>query len=382
MMRLLFLLACTGEPPADPHDHHEAEEAGEAHDDHADELGELVVAPDVLRDLRITTSAASIASGAERATVLGELTVDEDRYAEVGVPLSSRVRALQSAPGDSVAAGTSLLELESIGLGQARASLATARARAEQLRRAVERKSDVAGVVAAKDLEAAGADLAAAEADVAAAEATLASFGAGGSTDGGNVYVLRSPIAGTVLTRDAHRGEVVEPDRVLFRIADLSRLWLVAHAFERDALRAREGVDVEVSFAAIPNRAYTGTVTRIGREVDPVSRTVPLRVELDNAEGVLRPGMSASVLLPLGSGEGIVAVPAIAVQRCDAGWCLFVPRDPGHFEVRPVGRGRELGGAVEILSGLEAGETVVVDGAFLLRAEAAKQAGGGDEHHH
>jgi cobalt-zinc-cadmium efflux system membrane fusion protein len=61
---------------------------------------------------------------------------------------------------------------------------------------------------------------------------------------------------------------------------------------------------------------------------------------------------------------------------------VFVPRDPGHFEVRPVGRGRELGGAVEILSGLEAGETVVVDGAFLLRAEAAKQAGGGDEHHH
>jgi cobalt-zinc-cadmium efflux system membrane fusion protein len=72
----------------------------------------------------------------------------------------------------------------------------------------------------------------------------------------------------------------------------------------------------------------------------------------------------------------------MAVQRCEAGWCVFLPRGEGAFEQRAVGRGRDLGPDVEILSGLAEGEVVVVEGAFLLRAEAAKAAGGGDDHHH
>jgi cobalt-zinc-cadmium efflux system membrane fusion protein len=382
---LLLSFGCIGsEPREHARDAHGHEDEHEGEDDVAHAAaGELVVAPDVLRDLRITTGAASTTAGDERATVLGELTVDEDRYAEIGAPVSARVRALVASPGDTVEAGTPLVELESSELGRARADLATARARTDQARRSVERKRELeGGAVSARELDAAEADLAAAQADLTAAESIVAAFGAGASAVGGTAFVLRAPIAGVVLTRDAHRGEIVDPAHVLFRVADLAHLWLVVHAFERDALRAREGAVAEVMFAALPNRTFTGAVTRVGREVDPTSRTVPLRIELDNADGVLRPGMSATVRLPLGTGEGHVTVPAIAVQRCDAGWCVFVPKDPGHFEVRSVGRGRELGSDVEILSGLSAGEEVVVDGAFLLRAEAKKQAGGGDEHHH
>jgi cobalt-zinc-cadmium efflux system membrane fusion protein len=236
--------------------------------------------------------------------------------------------------------------------------------------------------VSAREVEEAAADLASAEAELRAAESSLDAFGVGTGTEGGAVFTLRSPIDGTVLSRQAHRGEVVDAAHVLFRIADLSQLWLVVHAFERDALRATEGAAVDVTFAALPNRTFRGTVANIGREVDAVSRTVPIRIDLENPDGVLRPGMSATARLPLGSGEGVVGVPAEAVQRCDAGWCVFVPKDPGHFETRPVGRGRELGSEIEILSGLSTGETVVVNGAFLLRAEAEKQEGGGDAHHH
>src|SRR5690606_29274842 len=105
---------------------------------------------------------------------------------------------------------------------------------------------------------------------------------------------------------------------------------------------------------------------------------------LDNPEGLLRPGMSATASIPLGGpGTTITAVPAAALQRLEAGWVAFLPTgERGVFERREVGRGRTLGNEVEVLSGLKAGEQVVVEGAFLLKAEVEKSSGGGDEHGH
>jgi cobalt-zinc-cadmium efflux system membrane fusion protein len=117
--------------------------------------------------------------------------------------------------------------------------------------------------------------------------------------------------------------------------------------------------------------------------VDANSRTVPIRIEIANTDGSLRPGMSASAWLALeDSADSIVAVPAAALQRTADGWCVFLPRSEGVFEQRPIGRGRDLGGEVEVLTGLAAGEVVVVDGAFLLKAEAEKARGGGEHHDH
>jgi cobalt-zinc-cadmium efflux system membrane fusion protein len=87
--------------------------------------------------------------------------------------------------------------------------------------------------------------------------------------------------------------------------------------------------------------------------------------------------------LPLGHAEAtLLAVPAAALQRVRERWCVFVPKDERTFEIRPVGRGRDLGGEVEIVSGLHAGETIVVDGAFLLKAETERGAGEGEHEEH
>jgi cobalt-zinc-cadmium efflux system membrane fusion protein len=120
----------------------------------------------------------------------------------------------------------------------------------------------------------------------------------------------------------------------------------------------------------------------VGSQVDTSSRTIPIRIELANPGGILRPGMSASVWLPLGQEGNVIAVPVAAVQRLQDKWTVFVPREQGVFEIREVGRGRDMGGEVEILQGLQAGETVVVEGAFLLRAEAEKARGEGEHHEH
>jgi cobalt-zinc-cadmium efflux system membrane fusion protein len=111
-----------------------------------------------------------------------------------------------------------------------------------------------------------------------------------------------------------------------------------------------------------------------------------VRVVLANEQGRLKPGMFATAWLSTGDRrQQVIAVPAAALQRLDDRWVVFLPRGArgsGRFEVRPVERGRDLGGEVAVSSGLAAGERVVVEGAFVLRAEAEKGEGAGEHHHH
>ena len=104
----------------------------------------------------------------------------------------------------------------------------------------------------------------------------------------------RSPIAGRVLDRHAVLGQYAEPASPLFTIADLTRVWVMAQVFERDAVNVSLGSTAHVTLAALPGQEFDGRVTLVGRQVDPGSRTVPVRIELANPAGALRPGMSAS----------------------------------------------------------------------------------------
>lgn len=344
---------------------------------------EIRIAKEMLRDLRITTASVETRPGGEGPAVLGELHVDEDRYAEVASPVAAQAVRLRAAPGDRVAAGQLLAELTSLDVGRVRGERGAAEARRALAAQSLARKRGLAEeqIAPRREVEEAEAELSSAEAAVAAAEAALQSLGVD-ATPGGGGFVLRAPVAGSVLERAVVRGQVVDPGRVLFRIGDLASLWLVAHASERDALRVPLRAAARVAFPALPGRTFTGTVVLVGRQVDAATRTIPVRLALANPGGELRPGMSATAWLPLGGGEPLLAVPAAALQRLHDAWCAFVPRGEGVFEVRRVARGRDLGGEVEILSGLQAGETVVVEGAFLLKAEAEKAESEGGHHDH
>jgi cobalt-zinc-cadmium efflux system membrane fusion protein len=184
-----------------------------------------------------------------------------------------------------------------------------------------------------------------------------------------------------VIERTAVVGQMLDPAAPAFRIGDLSTLWLTVHAFERDAVRIQQGVEASLHFHALPGQDFEGTVTVVGDQVQRDSRTVPIRIDVRNRNNLLRPGMSATATLPVGAtGAPILTVPVASVQRVRNEWCVFLPKDAEHFEIRRIGRGRDLAGEVEVLSGLRAGETIVVDGAFLLKAQAEKGAGDHDEH--
>ncbi|MBN1205545.1 MAG: efflux RND transporter periplasmic adaptor subunit [Myxococcaceae bacterium] len=387
---LLVVAACKrGEGPHEEAGHAHEEEAGshpEARDEPDDALVRIV--PEMLRDLRVTQAPVEVRRGGEAVTVLGELAVDERTYAEVAPPLPARVSGVLAAPGERVKKGQPLVELQSAELGKARAELQAALAHAEAARAAAERKRTLAAerIVAQREVQAAEAEASSAEADVAAARAALTALGAEGdgkANEQGPRLTLRSPVEGTVLERNAVMGQMAEPSRALFRVGELSRLWLIVHAFERDAVRIQPESEARVVFTAFPGQDFSARVTFVGQQVDAASRTIPVRLELANPDGLLRPGMSATAFIPLGEmGARIITVPAAALQRLEDGWFVFIPQGAGVFERRAVGRGRTLGGEVEVLSGLRPGEQVVVDGAFLLKAEVEKSHGGGGHHEH
>jgi cobalt-zinc-cadmium efflux system membrane fusion protein len=356
------------------------------HEGGAPEGGDVVrIEADMRRDLGITTTAVESRPGGEGTPVLGELRVNENAYAEVSAPVPARALRVLALPGVRVRRGQVLAEMQSLELGKTRGDFRDAQARVELARQALERKRSLAAerIAPQREVQEAEAELKRAEASVQGARGTLNALGASNDSGGDDSrLVLRAPVSGTVIDRHLVQGEVAQPGETLFKVGDLSTLWLIAHASERDAVRVRPGATARVAIPALPGSSLSGRVASVGSQVEVSSRTIPIRIELPNPGGILRPGMSASVWLPIGEGGTVLAVPVAAIQRLQDKWVVFVPREQGVFEIRTVGRGRDMGGEVEILSGLKAGETVVVEGAFLLRAEAEKARGEGEQHEH
>jgi cobalt-zinc-cadmium efflux system membrane fusion protein len=393
MIKLLLLGACTsalacGRGSDETQKPIAASSAVEAEGETKTAPNTVRVEAGMLRDLRITTANVESRPGGEQITLLGELEVDQRTYAEVGVPVAARVTRLLVNAGDAVKQGEALAELTSPELGKARADYLSAEARVKLADAALERKRGLAteNIVPLREVQEAESQAAEARASLRSARASVGAFGVQTPTDeadgaSSSTFVLSSPVSGAVIDRAAVVGQMLDPATPAFRIGELSTLWLTVHAFERDAVRIEKGVAARLVFPALPGQDFRGVVAVVGRRVEQDSRTVPVRLDVRNAANVLRPGMSATAALPVGgSGDPILTVPVAAVQRVRNEWCVFLQQDASTFEIRRIGRGRDLGGEVEVLSGLRADERIVVDGAFLLKAQAEKGEGDHDEH--
>lgn len=378
--------ACGGGREAAPAAAPPAAATPEAADAHVDP-NEVKVEEGMLRDLRITTAVVESRTGAEAVTLLGELAVDERNYAEVGVPVPARAMRLMAGPGDQVRAGQMLVELQSPELGKLRAEYVSAQARLTLAEGALKRKRDLAAekIVPQREVQEAETDATQAQAALRSASAALTALGVPPSASGdaesrdAATFGLRSPVAGTVLERNIVLGQMLDPATPAFRIANLATLWLTVHAFERDAVRIAKGASARLTFSALPGEQFPGVVSLLGAQVAKESRTIPVRIDVRNQRGLLRPGMSATAAVPVGASTSrVLTVPVAAVQRVRNEWCVFLPKDASTFEIRKIGRGRDLGDEVEVLSGLKPGEKIVVDGAFLLKSQAEK---GAADHH-
>jgi cobalt-zinc-cadmium efflux system membrane fusion protein len=227
------------------------------------------------------------------------------------------------------------------------------------------------------------AALASAEAAVRAAEARLAAKGfsapSGNAQGTDPVVTVTSAIGGAVIERTAAADVPVGPDSVLFTIADLSSLWLTVRVPETSIAAIRRGQTVSVVVGGRPDRPVEGRVDYIAPIVAPETRTVDGRVQVPNRNGELRPGTSASARFvlpnpPQASGEARVLVPRTAVQELKQASVVFVPTGERQLKTQPVTLGSSYGNEVEVISGVKAGDRIVVQGAFTLKAQALRGA--------
>jgi membrane fusion protein, copper/silver efflux system len=182
---------------------------------------------------------------------------------------------------------------------------------------------------------------------------------------------LRAQASGVVIEKRAVAGMRFMPGEMLYQIADLSSVWVLADVFEQDLGLVRLGQSVKIRFDAYPDKAFTGKVTFIYPTVIPETRTAKVRIELPNPAGLLKPAMFARVEIASGRGRGkVLAVPDSAVLDTGTRQLVLVQRGEGAFEPRPVKLGMRTDGYIEVLDGIKAGESVVVSANFLIDAES------------
>ena len=183
---------------------------------------------------------------------------------------------------------------------------------------------------------------------------------------------VRSPVSGTIIERMVSPGAVVAPSDSLYVISDLRSLWVIAQVPEQHLSSLRNGLAVEVSVRAYPGKTFPARITYIGDALDPETRTVEVRCELNNPGRRLKREMFATLTISAGGGREVVVAPLAALQNVDGQEILFVPEGESSFRARRVQVGRHSDSVVEIVSGLQADEKVVVNGAFQLKSELLK----------
>jgi len=181
---------------------------------------------------------------------------------------------------------------------------------------------------------------------------------------------LDAPASGVVVEKNVVEGDRIMPGMTVFRIADLSTVWIEADVYEKDLGLVREGQEAEARFEAHPGRTFRGRVTYVYPTVSLQARTGRIRLELANPELALKPGMYARIELDVPSTAPTLVVPRSALLDTGRRTLVFVASRDGALVPRDVVPGRTVGREIEVLEGLEAGDRVVSSAAFLVDAES------------
>ncbi|MHA6895859.1 efflux RND transporter periplasmic adaptor subunit [Ralstonia pseudosolanacearum] len=329
----------------------------------------VVVAPPALT-ARLKVAPAGQQAVSERLRVPGQIDFDEQRVARIGASVTGRVTELFVVPGQQVKAGDILAQLHSTELGTAQLAYQKAVAQRDLQARALERAKLLlaADVIGSAELQKRQSELAMAEAEVRAAVDQLRVMGVSMRTGGmSSISPVVTSLGGTVVERKVTRGQVVQPADALFTVATLSRVWVVGQVPESAAPLVRAGQAVEIETGA-PGGRIVGKLIWVSDIVDPQTRTVTVRTEVDNPERALKPSMLATLLIESRPEQKLV-VPTSAVVREDNRDYVFVQASPTDYRLVPVKLGDESNGVRPVTSGLQAGQPIVVDGGFHLNNE-------------
>ncbi|MFZ2301802.1 MAG: efflux RND transporter periplasmic adaptor subunit [Gallionella sp.] len=183
-------------------------------------------------------------------------------------------------------------------------------------------------------------------------------------------HAFHTPVNGIVLEKKALEGMRFMPGEVLYQIADLSSVWVIADVFEQNIELVRAGSKAKIKLDAYPDMPFTGVVSLVYPTLNAATRTVPVRIEIANPKGLLKPAMFANVEIPVGGKDEVLTVPASAVIDSGTRQIILVQLEPGRFDPRVVKLGGRSENYVEVLEGIAEGEQVVISANFLIDAES------------
>lgn len=330
--------------------------------------------PDIERSSGIGTAPAQQAALDIGVECTARIDFDRNRLADVRSPVGGVVREVLVDLGQRVDAGARLFVLESPRVGDLQGQLGAARQRVEVARSNFQRQEKLRAleIASARQEELARQELEAAEAELRSISASLRMAGAAGGQAGR--FTMRAPIAGTVVRRPATMGTFATAETSLATVADTATMWALLDVRDADAAAVRVGQPVTLRVDGVSGKELSGQVTWIAAEVDPRTRTVAARAEVDNQEALLRAHQFARATIQVAAPEGAVAVPRDAVQRVGEELAVFVRTGEGLYEPRPVTLGRAGGDLVQVVGEVRAGDPVVTEGAFLLKTELSREA--------
>lgn len=311
-----------------------------------------------------------------------EVAYDGNRYARLSAQVPGIVLEVHKDLGDHVEPGEALATITSIHLGAAKGSFLQAVAAVGLWERNHEREAGLLnrGVSTEKDLLEAETSLAESRISLSQAEQALLSFGVSQKQmeeirttgDTSPSYAITAPLAGRVIDRNTAIGEVVDPSASLFTIADVSRMWAGIDVYEADMRDIQVGQPVVLQVDGLKGESFAGSITWVSSQLNPQTRTLEARAELDNSQGLLRANMFAEASVSVSDQRHCLVVPEAAVQWEGCCNVVFVKTSASVFEPRKVHLGIGTGTFYEILSGVREGEEVVTQGSFLLKTEILK----------
>lgn len=346
----------------------------------------ISVTPDLARQLKIGEPTVQEVAGSLQ--VAARIDTDASRIARIGSPVAGRIIKLLALEGQNVHRGATLATLHSTGLSDTQFSFIKAYSQQKLAEQATERAEQLvkADVMGRAELERRRAELLQATAEAAAFRTQLRGLG---MSDGSirqlentrqlNAdYPILSTIGGTVLERKVTIGQIVQPAEITFLVADLSNVWILADVPEESAGKLHKGMKVTVKIPALPDQNVEGKLSYVAPIVDPVTRTVQVRMDLANPRGIFKPAMLAGMTF-LEHTELKTTIPSTAVVREENKDYVFVQIEPTKFKLREVSLGLENGDDRVLESGISPGEKIVLDGAFHLNNQRKQNAIKGGE---
>ena len=382
--RFTHLATGTGEEKAQSETADPKEKSGDKNEIGADIKNDapktVSMTPEIQKQHGVVVAAAKQERLADAISVTGKVEVNGDRIAHVSPRIPGKIVSVNASLGDTVASGQVLAMLDSVELDEAmnryrqsKAKLSLAKNNLERVNALVEKK-----IAARKDIHQAETDYQTTSSELHADQERLALYGLSpAGLDGPDhtrqLLPVRSPIGGVITEKHAIVGELADPAKNLYIVADLSSVWVMVDINEKDLAKVRKGQEAIVKVGAFPDLNFPGRISHIADVVDDATRTVKARIEVQNTGRKLKPEMFANVELALPvDAPPVLAVPEEALQDLEGRKVVFVTANGTEFEPRPLELGRASGGQVEVAGGLKEGERYAVKGGFLLKSELKK----------